>query len=54
MCEKKKIIFRILLNVVAKSESIQKVLLMIQWVPVGKLQKKQKLFEQILMKKRNL
>ena len=55
----KNIIFGILIHVVAKMVNIQQVLMTIQWVRVTKLQmrklsemkKKQKQFEQILMKK---
>ena len=46
-----KTIFGILLNAVAKTEKIQQVLLTIQQLRVIKLKKKQKQFQQILIKK---
>ena len=51
----KKIIFGILQHVVPKmvNINIKKVLLMIQLLCVMKLKKKQKIFQQILMKKKN-
>ena len=54
----KKVIFGILLHVVVRMESIQEVLWMIQRLCVMKLYshttKKQKLFQQILMKKKKI
>ena len=47
----KNIIFEILLHVVVKIENIQQVLFIIQQLHVMKLYKKQKQFQQILMKK---
>ena len=47
----KRIIFGIFIHVIVKMENIQQVLLTIQQLSVMKLQKKQKQFKQILIKK---
>ena len=47
----KKIMFGIVLHIVVKMDNIQQVLLTIQYISVMKLQKKQKQFQQILMKR---